>query len=438
MMSHAQQERWLGAIGLIALVLISGPRAQSRGPIDPTGTSPRITQLKRDIASGAPGVADRFWTTLSREHAPIIEPVPGDPTHVLVTLVWRGTKDTAAVHAGAMDLQPIANTDIWYFTFTMASNHRFWYAFKPEPAADGDTTAAGGVADPLNPHRFMPPMPPERPASAIDPQSPYMNSSILVLPDTPTSPWVDPQPGVPTGTVEERTYDSEIYGSSRRVWVYTPPTAAGPSAGLLICLWGPNYLNEIPVPTIIDNLLNQHRIPPLTVLFIDNTGDRFQNIQSTARFTSSLSTELLPWAQRTLHAPIDARHVIVTGYSAAGLASAYIAYKHPDQVGNVLAQSGAFWRAFEGEGASEYEWISRQFASTAKRDTAFYLDVGGSETLVAPGGGPIFKEAVAHLRDVLTTKGYAVQFDEVPGGEHEYMHWRSKFADGLLFLTSRW
>jgi enterochelin esterase-like enzyme len=427
-------KRWLMATVAVMLAIIA-LRAQPGGTIEHTGTSRRIEQLKRDLTSGARGVTDRFWTALSREHAPIIEPVPGDPARVMVTLVWRGDKDTKAVQAAGMDLQPIANTDVWYVTFTMASDHRFSYAFKTATGSDPDGSSVA-ASDPLNPHRFLPPVTAERPASVIDLSSPFMNSSILVLPDAPASPWVDPQAGVPTGAVEERTYDSEIYGGPRRIWIYTPPPGHTPT-GVLVCLWGRDYLNEIPVPTILDNLLQKKRIPPLLAVFLDNEGDRFQNIQSTARFTASLSTELLPWLHSTLHAPSDPRQVIVTGYSAAGLASAYIAYKHPELFGNVLSQSGAYWRAFEGEGASDAEWISRQYAATAKRDTVFYLDVGGSETRESPAGVSL-RDANAHLREVLTNKGYALQYDEVRGGEHEFVHWRSKFADGLLYLTARW
>jgi enterochelin esterase family protein len=423
----------MAAVAMILAIAVL--QAQPTGQVEHTGTSRRIEQLKRDVGSGAPGVTDRFWTALSREHGPIVEAVPGDPAKVLVTLVWRGDRDTKAVQAAGLDLQPIANTDVWFVTFTMASNHRLAYTFKAVKGSDPDASPVA-APDPLNPHRFQPPIASQRPATAIDPQSPYMNASILVLPEAPASPFVDPQPGVPAGTVEERTFDSEIYGGKRRIWIYTPANGAVPT-GLLICLWGQNYLNEIPVPTILDNLLQQKRIPPLMAVFLDNDGDRFQDFQNTARFTASLTTELLPWLGTTVHAPTDPKQVIVTGYSAAGLASAYIAYKHPESVGNVLSQSGAYWRGFEGEGASDPEWISRQYAATPKRDTVFYLDVGGDETRETPGGISIL-DANMHLHEVLTGKGYTVRYDEVRGGEHEFVHWRSRFADGLLYLTTRW
>lgn len=263
-----------------------------------------------------------------------------------------------------------------------------------------------------------------------------MSSSIVVLPDAPEAPWVDPQPGVPAGRVEERSYDSQVYGGPRRVWVYTP--AGGPPEGLLICLWGLDYLNEIPVPTILDNLSHAGRVPRLAAIFVDNTGDRFQNFQSTGRFTASLSGELLPWARAKLGLSSDAGHTIVAGYSAGGLASTYAAFAHPELFGNVLSQSGAFWRGFEGEGASGSEWLTSQYATRPKRDTRFYLDVGGRED-GRPGGGPVvFKDANSRLHDVLARKGYLVTYEEVAGGEHEFIHWRGTFGKGLIALTKEW
>ena len=101
----------------------------------------------------------------------------------------------------------------------------------------------------------------------------------------------------------------------------------------------------------------------------------------------------------------------------------------------MLSSSGAFWRGFDGTGASEREYLASQFAASPVHETRFFLDVGGEETRAAGG---TFKDATTRLRDVLVKKGYAVSYVEVPGGEHEFIHWRTMFADGLLYLTTGW
>src|ERR1051326_8823825 len=423
------------SLSFVFAVLTAAFAAGQSGPIQPGGSSPRIEKLKADVAQGTPGVVDAFWEELRRTHTPIIEPVPADPKRVRVTLVWRDAPGATGAQTGPADMTPIAGTDVWYKTFTMPGDHRLWYQFRPRT---GDGTEAEAQPDPLNPHRFVPPVAQDRPPSAVDSASPYMHSSIVVLPDAPASPFVDPRDEVAKGRVDERVLNGSSGAANRRIWVYSPPPIQGavaPPAGLLICLWGKDYLNQIPVPTILDNLIAERRIPPIAAVFIDNAGDRFQDFQIAQRFADMVRGDLIPWARTALHVPTDPARVIVTGYSAAGLESGYLGFRYPETIGNVLSQSGAFWRAFEGEGASDPQWLAAQFEKMPRRDTRFYIDVGGAETSAAGG---TFKAANAHLRDVLTQRGYSVVYNEVPGGEHEYIHWRTTIADGLIALAGGW
>jgi len=422
------------ALSIVFALLASVPAdGQPTGQIQPGGSSPRIEKLRADLTARVPGAADRFWEEMERQHTPIVETVPGDPARVRVTLVWRGTRGTTGVEAIGGEMTQLAGSDVWYTTLTMAADHRLSYRFLPRTSAG----AAAPQPDPLNPHRFQAPVAQERPASAIDTSSPFMNSSIVVLPAAPASPWVDPRPGIAAGRVDERVLSASAGRASRRIWVYSPPAAPGnaPPAGLVICLWGKDYLNAIPVPTILDNLIADRRIPPIAAVFVDSENDRFQDFQVTQRIADTVGRDLIPWARATLHMPSDPTRVIVTGYSAAGLASSYVAFRHPDLIGNVLSQSGAFWRGFEGEGASAPQWIAGQFETAPRRETKFYIDVGGAETTAAGG---TFKAANAHLRDVLVRRGYSVTYNEVAGGEHEFIHWRTTIADGLITLTAGW
>jgi enterochelin esterase family protein len=241
--------------------------------------------------------------------------------------------------------------------------------------------------------------------------------------------------GTPAGHLDEQTYDSKVYGGPRRAWTYMP--AAGNPAGIIVCLWGADYVDQIPVRAILDDLIAKRKIPPLAAVLVDDNDQRFQDFQATEKMAASVAGEVLPWARARLHVPADPRRTIVTGYSAAGLASTYVAFAHPDLVGNVLSQSGAFWRAFDGTGAAEPQWLAAQFDKAPKSATMFYLEVGGGETRVA-GGVVSLLDANRHLRDVLVRKGYSIDYEEVPGAQHEFGHWRSKFGDGLVSLTSRW
>jgi enterochelin esterase-like enzyme len=242
----------------------------------------------------------------------------------------------------------------------------------------------------------------------------------------------------PSPHLEARTYNSTVFGGSRRVQVYMPPAGARPIAGLLVCLWGQDYVGEIKAPETLDALIRAGRVPPVAAIFLEGADDRFQDIGTTRRMADSIAGEVIPWAKSALGLAFDARHTIVCGYSAAGLGATYAAYAHPDVIGNVLSQSGAFWRGFDGDGASETEWVTKHYRDVPKRETRFSLEVGGAETRPAGGTAISIKVANEHLRDVLNQKGYDLTYVEVPGAQHEYGHWKAAFGPALAALTKDW
>jgi enterochelin esterase family protein len=102
----------------------------------------------------------------------------------------------------------------------------------------------------------------------------------------------------------------------------------------------------------------------------------------------------------------------------------------------VFSQSGAYWRGNEGT-SSEFEWVTQFVSSHAKLPVRFYLEVGAKETQRALGSGPVFVEANRRLVAALKAKGYDVTYREVPGAQHEPMHWRSELPAGLLHFWKR-
>lgn len=85
-----------GAWLLAAAVLT----AQSSGPIQQSGVSPRIQQLTDQVGRGQAAASGEFWAALARDHTPIVEAIPGDPGHVLVTFVWRSAEPASIRTAG--------------------------------------------------------------------------------------------------------------------------------------------------------------------------------------------------------------------------------------------------------------------------------------------------------------------------------------------------
>lgn len=242
------------------------------------------------------------------------------------------------------------------------------------------------------------------------------------------------------GTLTEFSVPSKEYGRARRVWVYTPPgypAVCASACSLLASFDAGVYLEAIPLPSILDSLVAAGRLPPTIALLIDNasSSERLADLANHEKFARFVGDELLPWLREKWNVTRDPARTIVTGSSAGGLASAYLALKRPDEFGNVLSQSGAFWRGNEGSNEAPFEWVTEQYAANARAPIRFFLDVGTTESVGAMGGtAPSILEANRRLRDVLRAKGYDVEYHEVPNGMHSPESWRVRLPVGLVAL----
>jgi enterochelin esterase family protein len=250
--------------------------------------------------------------------------------------------------------------------------------------------------------------------------------------------------GIRSGDVVPFAIPSRHQGRTRHGWVYTPPgyaAARDTGLGLVLAFDGGEYVDEIPLPRILDSLCAAGRIPRLVaVLLDDSTGAvRLDDLANRAWFVDFLADELLPWARNGWHVTHDPRRVIVTGSSAGGLAAAHVALKRPGLFGNVLSQSGAYWRGAEASNAPPWEWLTAQVAGWPRGDVRFWLEVGSTESRGALGGSaPSILSANRSFRDALQAKGYRVTYVEVPNGVHAPQTWAPRLPAGLVALTAQW
>jgi hypothetical protein len=73
--------------------------------------SPRISRLRNDIESGKISAVEEFWAQMRKNGTPLVEPVPGDDRHSLVTFLWSasaGTRNVAIVN-GINGAEPARN-----------------------------------------------------------------------------------------------------------------------------------------------------------------------------------------------------------------------------------------------------------------------------------------------------------------------------------------
>jgi enterochelin esterase-like enzyme len=444
----------LGIGGVIAL----DERLKPETWKDPN-PSPRIEKLRAQLAAGQTNT-ESFWKQIAAETTPLAEPFGSDGKYQLVTFLWRSTHDTRNVFVRGsylgigspadFSMHQIPNSDVWYLTVKLPSGARFTYQVSPNDPLTFEDPRAGQrtatrQADPLNPHR-------DCPANT----SKFNCNSIAELPGAPPQPWLVPKPGIAEGRVEKQTIKSALQKIDRPFSVYTPANykADGQPYSLLVLFDGEDLPNDPYPVTTLTNLIAANRIPPTVAVFVDNVARRrLVDLVASPEFADVIARELVPWVRAHYNVTKDPKQTVVTGYSAGGLASAYVALRHPEVFGNVLSQSGAFWWSFEhnggvcgarcpetagrgGDGArdtmTEGNFMVKEFLASPKLSLRFYLAAGAFEYDREAGGGDIL-ETTRTLRDVLLAKGYEVHYQQFVGG-HDGLSWRGVLADGLIAL----
>ncbi len=424
-------------------------------------TSKAIQTLRDQISAGQTNT-DTFWKQVKAQGTPLTEPFGSDGKYQLVTFLWRSTHDTRNVLVigsfwgvgapAAYSMHRIPDADVWYLTLKLPSGARFTYQLSPNDPLTSDSPraaqrAATRQADPLSLH----------PDSACPPNTSKFNcQSVAELPGAPPQTWLVTKPGIAEGRVEKQTIKSAIQKIDRPFSVYTPANykADGPPNALLILFDGED-LAEDPYPlTTLNNLIAAGRIPPTVAVFVNNVPRRrLVDLVASDEFADFMAKELVPWIRSHYNVTKDAKKTVVTGYSAGGLASAYVALRHPEVFGNVLSRSGAFWWSPEhnggvcgarcpdsggrgGDGSrdatTEGNFLVKQFLASPKLPLRFYLTAGTFEFDTNGGGGEIL-ESTRHLRDVLLAKGNEVHYQQFVGG-HDGLSWRGALADGLIAL----
>jgi enterochelin esterase family protein len=387
-----------------------------------------------------------FWAEVRERGTPLVEPVANDPQAALVTFLWRGTPKQPNVlifggpggrHLDRVQMARLGESDVWHKTYRARHDLCTTYLLSPDDPLTpltGDVDWAARMAtwrpDPLNPRAFSIPRDEE------DPDDREWTTSVIELPGVPPQPWRERRTDVPAGEVTPHRLSSERLDNERRVWVYTPPgyTAEGGPYGLLVVFDGLVYLDVVPTPVILDNLLAERRLPPMVAVLVDSLGAR-RNVELPCYppFAAFLAEELLPWVRARYAVSDDPARAVVAGSSHGGLAAVNVALEHPEVFGHVLSQSG--WFLWRPDPATEPGALIRRYAEQARLPLRFWLDIGLLEDHLAEESATSPLAANRHLRDVLRAKGYPVAYAEYASG-YDYRNWRGTLADGLLVLLS--
>ena len=368
-----------------------------------------------------PRAVEKFITERKGKPA-LVDATPVNAAETRVTYAVEGDGDTERVFMNGgpefgVLMRRFGKTNLFFGTQIVANDARFEYSFRALEVGHAGPNGEIEIARTVE-------------------YGPW----LLQMPDAPAQPYVTAADDVPKGRIAAATIKSTALGEDRRVTVYTPPSYDGTTAAnLLIVFDGVTYGGdvgrtpaEVPTPTILDNLIAQKQIGPTIAIMVWTMGKRNRDLTGSKPFADFVGTELVPWARSHYRIVPGPRNVIAAGSSFGGFAASYCAFAHPEAIGNVLSQSGSYWITKDWQNVRppyprDTGMMIDAFKLAKRLPIRFYLDVGRYDLGAAMLGSN------RELRDVLQTKGYAVDYREFDGG-HEYAAWRGTLSDGLIAL----
>ena len=425
--------------------------------------SPMISRFQDEIKINKEEAVSKFWKEVEKFGTPIFEEIEGDAKYNLITFLVREDEEVENIICNNMFviedikeglLERIEDTNVYFKSYKILKGIREIYCLSKnnplEPKDPSENIFKYGslvFPDPFNSNIRQ---------YKMDGLQFPLNE--FESPDAPPQPYYGERTNIEHGKVEEFTSHSGILKNERQILVYTPPNYSKNYIPyhFLLLFDGILFEEAAKVSSTLDNLIADEKIPPVIAIMVENfiptnTALRSSELPPNPKFLEYIIKELLPWGHKNFNITIDPSQSVIAGASYGGIASAFIAFKHPEIFTNILSMSGAyswypgadFWLQsiknidnFEHwwtkEEEKETEWLVRQFAQSKKLPLKFYLDVGVLEEADPTN---LFI-ANHHFRNILNTKGYPVSYVEYLGG-HAFVCWRGSIADGLIYLIGK-
>jgi len=209
-----------------------------------------------------------------------------------------------------------------------------------------------------------PPLLPTPPVTV--PPTPDQDGNFVIGPPYTPAPELTAKPGVPIGAVHEFTMestDSTIYPGiarnqpgvvpyTRRVAVYVPAQyVPGTPAPFIVVQDGMSAKYRDNLPTILDNLIHEKRVPVMVALMVHNGGGDAQGSQRgleydtvSGLYTQFIETEVLPRVSKDYGVTFttDPEGRATMGGSSGAACAFTMAWFHPELYRKVLSYSGTY------------------------------------------------------------------------------------------------
>lgn len=252
-------------------------------------------------------------------------------------------------------------------------------------------------------------------------------------PGYPTAPELAKRTGVPEGKVTEfvmNSAESKFYpgtngGFQRHVCVYVPAEYV-PGTAAPVIVSADAYGMRYNLPTILDNMIYDQRLPVMAAVMIDNGGaERSLEYDTVSdKYVQFVEEEVLPRAEKEAGVKLskDPEARMTLGGSSGGAVALTMAWFRPDLYHRVVTYSGTFVDLRRGPEAplGAYEYIEHLFPNTAKKPLRLWLQVSENDNgaKTASENRRNWVIANSRLATILKDKGYHYQFVYSRGAGH--------------------
>ncbi|MGZ3183318.1 MAG: alpha/beta hydrolase [Telluria sp.] len=179
----------------------------------------------------------------------------------------------------------------------------------------------------------------------------------------------------------------------------------------------------------VNSLVAAGKMDEVIVVGIDNTPDRIPEYTPCCdpkhgggkldQYMAFIIDTVKPWVDRSYRTLPDRDHTAIMGSSLGGIASVYIAEKHPEVFSKAGGVSSSFW------------WNNRDLVKNVPEhvNVKFYIDAGTSNDGL---------EDTQAMRDAMLKRGYRSGSDlyyvEAQGASHNEKSWSARVDKPLLWF----
>jgi iron(III)-enterobactin esterase len=222
----------------------------------------------------------------------------------------------------------------------------------------------------------------------------------------------------------------------RAVTVYIPAQYKYPAeAPLIVVHDGPKLGDpDMTLPHVLDNLIDQHRVPVMVAVMIQNGGGDAQGSERgleydtvSGKFAEFIEREVLPQVQTRYRVKLtgnpDGRAVM--GCSSGAAAAFTMAWFHPEWYHRIISYSGTFvnqqWPYNPANPGGAWDYHQTLIPSTAAKPLRIWMEVGERDLLNPNVMRDDLHDWVAanhRMAATLANKGYRYQYVFALGASH--------------------